>query len=1157
MSKVAGVFLAVVALVASLLSVSAAEGVPSWSTPITIPSTDSPWAPQMVVDSNGLITTAWLSTSIYGSVIQTSSGSKGLSWSAKSDIGAASGAVDMAIDGSGNAYAVWFNNSTILSYSTKPSGGSWSTPANISNGGRTYTAPQIVANGSGSIAVTWGENDNSYIRTKPAGGSWSGITLLNPSYHAGGQQVAIDDAGNVTAMWTENVSSVGTVLTQYKPASGSWGSPIALTSTTSAEKPQLVSDAAGNITAIWIHNLKIEAVSKPFGGSWSTATTLDSNNGNYSPQLAVDIAGNVVAVWSYSNSWVRVSKLPFGGSWTTEVTAFTGSISNPQVIFDASGNIVATASTGSQLGVSYQLLGSSTWNTTTLDSYGGVNTQTPQLVSDVFGNTTVVWTKGTVINSSTISLPVSRTPTFSTPVKTNDGFTVNVTNYDAGWSWTPSASAGTVTAGTASGSTLPLTVTGLSAGFSSTVTMANTRSGYTNGIATVSSSALAAARTPTFSTPVRTATGFTVNVTNYDASWVWSPSVNSGTVSAGVGSGSTLPLTVSGLSASSSATMTVGTTKSGYVSGSATVSETSLGAAITPVFSSPVATSTGFTVDVTNYDASWTWTPSLSSGSVALSVASGSTLSLTVNGLSAGASSTLTMDTTRSGYANGQATQLGSALSAARTPTFSSPVKTSDGFTVNVTNYDGSWIWTPSVSVGNVVAGTASGSTLPLTVTDMSAGELSTLTVATSRSSYLDGSGAIQTTALNAARTPTFSVPVKTADGFTVNVTNYNASWSWNPSVSAGSVVAGTASGSTLPLTITGLSVGVSSTLTVGTTQSGYVDGTASLLSGALAAARTPTFDTPVRTATGYTVNITNYNAGWIWTPAVSSGSVTVGSASGSTLPLTITGVSPSASSTLTVGAVRSGYVDGTATTSGTALAAAQVPTFDTPVATVDGFTVNVTNYSASWAWAYAVSAGTVTAGTPSGATVPLTVTGLNPGAFSTVTVGAARSAYADGVGTLTFAAQAPANPVASLLLTAAIGQSVAGSNVSVTASGLQLSAPFSVTVHSTPQVLGTGHAVSGVVTTNFTIPADLEPGWHYIVFSSLAYSGATIEEILYFKVSAAGALLATSTSTPADLAVTGNGTFVSGALIALLAFGAGIALVRARRRLARISTTQ
>lgn len=85
-------------------------------------------------------------------------------------------------------------------------------------------------------------------------------------------------------------------------------------------------------------------------------------------------------------------------------------------------------------------------------------------------------------------------------------------------------------------------------------------------------------------------------------------------------------------------------------------------------------------------------------------------------------------------------------------------------------------------------------------------------------------------------------------------------------------------------------------------------------------------------------------------------------------------------------------------------------PTFDTPVATSDGFTVNVTNYSASYYWATAptVSAGTATWGTAVGATRPLTVTGLSGATSATVTVTATRSGFAPGSATVSGTSLAP-----------------------------------------------------------------------------------------------------------------------------------------------------
>ncbi|MFA9277091.1 MAG: InlB B-repeat-containing protein [Rhodoluna sp.] len=131
----------------------------------------------------------------------------------------------------------------------------------------------------------------------------------------------------------------------------------------------------------------------------------------------------------------------------------------------------------------------------------------------------------------------------------------------------------------------------------------------------------------------------------------------------------------------------------------------------------------------------------------------------------------------------------------------------------------------------------------------------------------------------------------------------------------------------------------------------------------------------------------------------------------------------------------------------------------------------------------------------------------------------------------------------ANLTLNASTGQLIAGSTVGVSASGLQSTAAYTVTVQSTPQTIGTGNAVSGAVSTNVTLPSGLEAGWHTLTFTSTASDGSAVESKYYFKVSASGTLLATSTTIPAELANTGVDS-TSAAL--LLAGGLSLALVGA-----------
>ena len=172
--------------------------------------------------------------------------------------------------------------------------------------------------------------------------------------------------------------------------------------------------------------------------------------------------------------------------------------------------------------------------------------------------------------------------------------------------------------------------------------------------------------TPTFDTATPTADGFTVQITYYDAAYTWA---GTATASGSVSISDTGLVTVTGVAPSTSSTATITTSRADYSNRSGTVSGTSsIGTALTPTFGSTTATADGFTVSITNYDAAFTWaTPTISTGTVAITSTTGATRVLTVTGLSPGASTTITQNTSRTGYSNGTATVSGTATVRAQT----------------------------------------------------------------------------------------------------------------------------------------------------------------------------------------------------------------------------------------------------------------------------------------------------------------------------------------------------------------------------------------------------------------------------------------------------------------------------------------------------------
>jgi titin len=574
-------------------------------------------------------------------------------------------------------------------------------------------------------------------------------------------------------------------------------------------------------------------------------------------------------------------------------------------------------------------------------------------------------------------------PTFGSVTRTNGGFAVQITDYDAAYTWSPSVDAG----GSATVSENGLvTVIGLGDGVTATLTVDVTRTGYNPGTASIQGESLEAARTPEFGTPTPTAHGFTVEITNYDSDFDWDATATANGQAAVDGAGL---VTVTNVAPGTESTVTVTTEQVGYVSGTASSTATSInGAAYDPIFGAATRIAGGFKVQITNYDTHYVWTPSATNGGQP--AISGTGL-VTVTGLSDGATSTLTVDVTRTGYDPGTASIGGQALNAALTPTFGTPLPTPHGFTVQITNYDAQYEWAGTATETNdsvVIDGTGL-----VTVAGVDPATASTVTVTTERSGHIDGSAQTTATSLAEALNPTFGTPTRTADGFTVSVTNFadDDQFTW----AIGSATVGQANFDQTSglITVTGLQAAASSTVTVTTTRTGYVSGSGTVVGTALNAALTPTFGTATRTADGYRVQLSNYNANFVWagSATVTSTPVTI---SGTGL-VTVAGLAPGTTSELTVTTTRTGYVGGRASTQATSLNAALVPTFTELTRTVDGFQATVSNYDADFTW-NADATNTDYDVEVNGAGL-IEVTGVAPGVTSVVTVTTTRIGYATG----------------------------------------------------------------------------------------------------------------------------------------------------------------
>ena len=173
------------------------------------------------------------------------------------------------------------------------------------------------------------------------------------------------------------------------------------------------------------------------------------------------------------------------------------------------------------------------------------------------------------------------TPAFGTYTQTSDGYTVAITNYDPAFTWSTSTTTqGSISFSGTNGSNGLATISGVGPGVASTATIRTTRTGYTSGSATTASTLslgtpLLPALTPAFGSYTQTSDGYIVAITNYDPAFDWSSSTTTqGSISFSGTDGSDGVATISGVPPVTTSTATIRTTRSGYISGSATTSST-------------------------------------------------------------------------------------------------------------------------------------------------------------------------------------------------------------------------------------------------------------------------------------------------------------------------------------------------------------------------------------------------------------------------------------------------------------------------------------------------------------------------------------------------------------------------------------------------------
>ena len=332
----------------------------------------------------------------------------------------------IAMDGSGNALAVWQQHDGMrfnLWSNRYTAGAGWGAATlietdNVSDA----TDPAIAVNASGNALAVWAQHDgvhrNIVANRYTVGIGWGTAVLIETDNagNANQPQVVMDATGNGLAVWTQDDGTYQTVMANRYTAGSGWGTaaPIGTDIVGDAFEPRIAIGASGNALAVWAQSdgtrANIWANRYTLGTGWGTAALIETDNAGdaYSPRITLDANGNAQAIWSQFDGTrfnIMINRYAAGSGWgTASIIGGAGNAGTPQIAFDTSGNAMAVwvQSDGTHYNIwSSRYTAGTGWGTAALietDNAGDAGS--PQIAFDASGNALAVWSQsdGTRLN---------------------------------------------------------------------------------------------------------------------------------------------------------------------------------------------------------------------------------------------------------------------------------------------------------------------------------------------------------------------------------------------------------------------------------------------------------------------------------------------------------------------------------------------------------------------------------------------------------------------------------------------------------------------------------------------------------------------------------------------------------------------------------------
>jgi hypothetical protein len=327
----------------------------------------------------------------------------------------------VALDGKGNAIAVWKQNLHVWGSRYTPAGG-WGAPVQIESLAGYADNPLVACDPAGNAVIVWEQyNGVPHLYYKffyAATGKLDATAKLiedNTTQDASLTSLKCDRSGNAMVMWRFLDASGWHLWSRYFEAGHGWSIPegVVVSADRSTHSTDFTFDGRGKGIAVWFEDgtgadkVIYAGIFDPLaaaGSRWTTQAIESHNGSDMYPRVAADSTGNAIAVWEQRGvTYINICAVRYNaalGAWGDPglIESYEGGNANfPAIAFDGLGNAFAVWQQGSSpitLWANRYTPAGGWGSPACIQSDTTTNVFVADLACDSFGNAIVIWQQG-------------------------------------------------------------------------------------------------------------------------------------------------------------------------------------------------------------------------------------------------------------------------------------------------------------------------------------------------------------------------------------------------------------------------------------------------------------------------------------------------------------------------------------------------------------------------------------------------------------------------------------------------------------------------------------------------------------------------------------------------------------------------------------------